>query len=402
MLSGCTMLETTAPAANQPTALSWLTNWVSQPMELAPGFDVEAIKPDPRPTAVVAENLLEITVWDLYEPGKPYSFPVRVSSRSTIEVPLLGEFPVEGRTIADVETALAERFRTGEYLLNPRVLVRSLDSPIVKIQVMGAVNRAGFVELTRTDPSVYAAILSAGSLKKTAGTQVSVTRRSLAAAVDMVKEAGRSSTAPMGDEADEASLRESRPPALHVNSVDEIAVAPAGPEIRPSRASGASSTIAAAYTPGGGPPRPVAPQRGANAEVSTTWYDLSQTRDFEELKQLQLADGDTVTVKSATPPLRIGGVVNHPGTYPLPPGKTLNVWQAIDLAGGIRDDGVPLNITLLRAAGEGRPAKRWYLNVPAYGKHPDNAPFVEHGDVLHVEPTTGSKIKRVVGDLWKN
>jgi hypothetical protein len=29
-----------------------------------------------------------------------------------------------------------------------------------------------------------------------------------------------------------------------------------------------------------------------------------------------------------------------------------------------------------------------------------SSPFVEPGDVLHVEPTTGSRIKRAVGDLW--
>src|SRR5262245_2028011 len=64
-VSGCAMLETTSPAASQATPLSWLTNWVSQPVEMTPGFDVEAIKPDPRPVTVLPENLLEITVWDL-------------------------------------------------------------------------------------------------------------------------------------------------------------------------------------------------------------------------------------------------------------------------------------------------------------------------------------------------
>ena len=74
--------------------------------------------------------------------------------------------------------------------------------------------------------------------------------------------------------------------------------------------------------------------------------------------------------------------------------------KAIDLAGGVCDENVPLNITLLRPAGEGRNAQRWYLPVAAYDHHPTAAPHVEHGDVLHVEPTTGSKIKRAVGDLW--
>jgi protein involved in polysaccharide export with SLBB domain len=127
---------------------------------------------------------------------------------------------------------------------------------------------------------------------------------------------------------------------------------------------------------------------------------VSLAHDREQLKALQLAEGDTVTVKAAALPLRIGGVVARPGAYPLPAGRSLSVWQAIDRAGGIRGDNVPLNITLLRPAGEGHSARRWSLNVAAYDQHPMASPLVEPGDVLHVEPTTGSKIKRAVGDLW--
>src|SRR5579863_3991133 len=113
--SGCAMLETSArmsgqssspsaPAATPSTALSWLTNWVSQPIEMAPGFDIESIKPALRPAVVGQDDLIEITVWELYEPGKPYSLPARVSARQTIDVPMLGEMPVESRTLPQIES----------------------------------------------------------------------------------------------------------------------------------------------------------------------------------------------------------------------------------------------------------------------------------------------------------
>src|SRR5258707_1378751 len=87
VLPGCTMLETTAPtptqgwipASTHRRALWWLTNWATQPIKMAPGSDIESTKPAVRPAFVGEEDLIEITVWDLYEPGKPYSFPVRVS-----------------------------------------------------------------------------------------------------------------------------------------------------------------------------------------------------------------------------------------------------------------------------------------------------------------------------------
>src|SRR5262249_51411129 len=96
----------------------------------------------------------------------------------SIDVPILGEVPVEGRSVQEIEGLLVDRFRREDFLLNPRVLVRSLDSPQIKAYVSGAVSRAGVVELSRTDPSVYAAIRAAGGLKKSSGTQLAVPRRS--------------------------------------------------------------------------------------------------------------------------------------------------------------------------------------------------------------------------------
>jgi hypothetical protein len=39
-------------------------------------------------------------------------------------------------------------------------------------------------------------------------------------------------------------------------------------------------------------------------------------------------------------------------------------------------------------------------SVARYDEHPPESPLVEPGDVVHVEPTTGTKIRRAVGDIW--
>lgn len=407
-LSGCTLIETASPKATQPTqptALSWLTNWVSQPAEMVPGFDVESIKPASRPATILPENLLEITIWDLYEPGKPYTFPVRVSTGRTIEIPMLGDVPVDGRTIAEIEKSLTEDFLSRELLLNPRVLVRSLDSPLVKVQVNGAVSRPGYVELTRTDLSVYAAIVSAGGLKKNAGTQVAVTRRNSSVSAAATPASPKTTAAHAQPEpaaysaADPIQPLEPHAPVQRANSTEEISVDP--PQIVPQPAPNRGLySVGDAESSAASPTRDHPPAAAADPDEATIWYDVTLKHDRDELQALQLAEGDTVTVKAAAPPLRIVGIVNRPGAYPLPPGRKLDVWQAIDLAGGIRDENAPLNITLLHAAGEPRGARRWLLSVETYEKHPVAAPFVEPGDLLSIEPTTGSKIKRAVGDLW--
>ncbi|MBI3864266.1 MAG: SLBB domain-containing protein [Planctomycetia bacterium] len=435
------MLETASPTASQPTALSWLTNWVNQPIEMAPGFDPEEIKPSPAPPTVAPRNLLEVTVWDLYEPGKPYSFPVRVTEAYQIEVPMLGEVSVENRTIPQVESALVDRYRRGEYLLNPRVLVRSLEAQVVKVHVTGAVNRPGYVELTRADRSVYAAVLSAGGLNKSAGTQLAVTRAAPVpvsetpvqqraaspSANDHLTPSAGTSDDDAGDATPEQVWREPHEPTQRANSVEDLSVSPGPAVVRPAGQmpgqrglysvfdngfTGAAETAPAASdrfefcTQYKVPPQSSANEfqdsaaRVCSIEPVTVWYDVSLARDRDQLKAIVLSEGDTVTVKAAAQPLRIGGIVNRPGAYPLPPGRSLNAWQAIELAGGIRDEQVPLNITLRRPAADGHRERHWFLSVTSYDQHPTTSPLVEPGDELHVQPTTGSKIKRAVRDVW--
>jgi hypothetical protein len=93
-------------------------------------------------------------------------------------------------------------------------------------------------------------------------------------------------------------------------------------------------------------------------------------------------------------------VVERPGANALPPTRAINVWQALELAGGVAVKDVPLNITLIHPAGEGRAARRWDLKIDSYANHPSESPDVGPGDVIHVEPTAGGRIRRAVGDLW--
>lgn len=393
-LTGCALLE--APPATQTSAFAWFTNWASQPADIAPGFDAESLRPEPLPAAVAPGDMLEVTVWDLYEPGKPYTFPVRVSERRTVEAPFLGEFLVDNRSLAQIESGLAEAYQSGEFLVKPRVLVRSLDSPTIKVQVSGALLRPGFVELSRSDTSVYAALVSAGGVKKSASAQVAIVRRPRAHGEDWQTAEALSGTS--GDPArDRADVPPIETPEQHANSPEVLSVGSA----RPAAQSGAqpADRVAARV-----PLMSLERQRGIEstegAVPSPVWHDLTDPAQREALRAVRLNDGDEVIVKAAAPPVRIGGVVERPGAYPLPNDRSLDVWQALEMAGGVGAEDVPLNITLIHPASPGRAAKRWFLNVPRYDQRPEESPLIEPGDVLHVEPTAGSLIRRAMGDLW--
>lgn len=393
-LSGCALLNAPPASGSQGTALAWLAQWVSQPLDVAPGFDLEVLRPEPHPPVVTPQDLLEVTVWDLDEPGKPYTFPVRVSDRESIEAPLVGEVSTADQTPTQIEAELIERYQTGEYLVHPRVLVRSLDPPTVKVQVSGAVQRPGYVELSRNDTSVYAALVSAGGLKKTAGKQVGVLRRSRPIASSLTA----SVRSPSEGLFDVPSVPTTNLPAAQhrANSLETMSVAVG--HLSTQHSADERQTLAT-HPAASSTERHSAPTSSAGPALPI-WHDVTHPEGRDALRRLSLADGDEVIVKSATPPVRLGGIVERPGPYFLPAGRSLNVWQTLDMAGGVRLRDVPLHITLIRPAAEGRAARRWVLSVDNYDHHPTDSPLVEPGDVLHVEPTAGTRLKRAVGDLW--
>ncbi len=357
---GCAIFS--PPAATAPRPLSWLTHFVSQPLDASEAFDLNSIKPPPHAASVGSDSLLEITVWDLLEPGSPHTFPVRVSAAQTIDVPLLGEISVAGKTIPEIEQGLHDALQSGEFLNQPRVLVRSLDAPQVTIHVSGAVIRPGPVALPRTNASVYAALVSAGGLKAAAGTQIAVSHK------------------PTGGT-----------PARHKKNEGEPVLANAQSQLY-ANAAGVSADDSGEVQGDRAPSPADLPE--------THWYDVSVESEARELTALLLSDGDGLMVKAVVAPIRISGEVARPGAYALPTDKLLNVWQALLLAGDVQTHGVPLNITLVRPARDGRGAQRWFVNIEEIDARPAVAPAVQPGDLIHVEQTTSGKIRRAVGDLW--
>src|SRR6185295_11227696 len=113
-----------------------------------------------------------VTIWDLYEPGKPHTFPARVDGQGQVVVPHLDPIEVLGTTTAEVEAKLIETYRTQDLLKQPRVLVRTLTSTPLHIYVTGAVLRPGLIDLPPRDSSVFAALIAAGGLSRSAGLHV--------------------------------------------------------------------------------------------------------------------------------------------------------------------------------------------------------------------------------------
>ena len=372
--SGCNALFNQPVASAGPQALNWLTNLVPPAVEPPAAPDVAALKPPDAPAGFRSGDLLEVTVWDLYEPGRAHTFPSRVDEAGMIEAPFVGGIEGRGDSPREVEKRLAEALSRQELLKQPRILVRELDAPPTRIFVTGAVQRPGLVELPHREVSVYAAIVSAGGFRKTAGSRVLVSHRS--------SETPKSTTP---DKADS-----DKKPKTEASEKDEFDAAMAEME------RGADSTKDAVVTQS--KPASAAPEAQASEKRSPEgqWFDLARERDRQMLSVLQLSEGDTLMIPQSMPPVRIVGAVVQPGSYPLPAGDAINIWEALQMARGLKHTDIPLLVTLTRPASEERSAQRWSFTLKPGDPWPMNAPFVHSGDTIHVEPTTRGRLQRVV------
>lgn len=171
---GCSTVFTQPSLSASGSTLNWIGGAANSPLEVQQPFDLASIQPVPRAGAIPGD-VLEITIWDLYEPGMAHTFPARMDADGQIGVPHLPPVPVANLTNAQIEEKLASTYRDQDLLKQPRILVRDAISAPLHIYVTGAVLRPGLIELPRRDATVFAALVAAGGLSRGAGQHVYVT-----------------------------------------------------------------------------------------------------------------------------------------------------------------------------------------------------------------------------------
>jgi len=124
------------------------------------------------------EDMIQVTVYNVAgsEGGglTPRDLTLRVSQQGMINLPLIGEVRANGLTVPSLEKLLRERY--DKFIYNPEIGVAVREFRSQRVSLIGAVNRAGVVELT--GPKTLIDVLaSAGGVNQRAGNQVHVYRR---------------------------------------------------------------------------------------------------------------------------------------------------------------------------------------------------------------------------------
>ena len=418
------------PALTVPTQpLNWLTQFGAVPDEALPPFELNRLQPPVR-TGIVAGEWLEVTIWDLQEPGIPATFPVRVSPRDEIELPHVGTLAVGGRSGAQLEHDLSEAYRLGEWLQQPRILIRERAGTPLRVYVTGAVARPGVVELSRREASVFAALISAGGLTREAGRHLYVSSEPVpsvaesALATDSsigqkpasVAESPSTVAEPQSrlesllsvvddtDRSEESIPTEQQSePAVRANSIQPQSVPASELEVPPPPPENSSSETPTQLETGI-VTRPDVPQPAVPPEPSVDragqWYDLTNETDLAALRSLAIHEGMTITVKQAAPPVRVTGAVNEPGAFSLAGDLATPLSEVLQRAAGLSRPDAPVIILLTRPATSDRALQRWTVRLQPQQSLPENLPTIQPGDLIHVETTAKAKVQRAIGGLW--
>jgi polysaccharide export outer membrane protein len=235
-------------------------------------------------------DVLQVTVGSGVANDETVSVPLRVSEDGVANVPLVGRIPVAGLELEGCEQAIRAAAIENNIFRNPQVTVTMKQKRFNRVTVVGAVNKPGVYEISRSSSNLLSALVAAGGLAKDAGKGIEIRRGQPAMSPGTPNVPGASGDRTADEEGrggTPAHLAGFRPPAAQLIPTQNIHV-----------------DLAAAAHSG---------QSGVNVR-----------------------DGDVVMVmKQTTQPVHVIGLVAKPGQFQHPTNQQLHVLDAIAMAGGL-------------------------------------------------------------------
>jgi len=121
-------------------------------------------------------DVIEVTIATGMEEKSPVSWPLRVSDRGDVKIPLLGIVPVAGLLLTDAEQRIRHESIARQVYRDPHVSVLLKTRKTIRVTVVGAVNSPGPKELPAANADLLSALLAAGGLSEEASTIVEIRR----------------------------------------------------------------------------------------------------------------------------------------------------------------------------------------------------------------------------------
>lgn len=405
-----------------------------------------------------AGDVVKIDIFRVEE----YSGQYAVLVDGTISLPLIGSVPVQGMTLAQMQTEIANKYSS--YLKRPIISVSLVNPRPLKIAIAGEVNSPGSYNINLDEqqkfPTVTDMLEKAGGIRTTADvSQVKIQRiwqgRKQTLYVDLWDllqngnlnqdislRDGDSIYIPSTQEIDTSRTEQLAQASFGIKADKPINVAIVGEVYRPgsyvlmppripqdtnninTSNKTQPSRLTQAINKAGGI-KPLAnirnlelhrtTRKGEEQIINVDLWTLLQTGNLEQ--DLILQEGDKIIIPPATAldpteseslasasfspveiKVNVVGEVNQPGSIQVPPNTPLN--QAILAAGGFNERRAKKSsVELIRLNPNGTVSKRKLKIDFAQGINEENNPILQNNDVIIVKRSDTASVTDALGTI---
>jgi len=285
-------------------------------------------------------DLLDISVFDVPELSKE----VRVSQTGTISIPLIPvRLRIAGLSETQAEEKIAELLEANGLVSHPEVGVAVKEHRSQPITVVGAVMHPMVYQADR-DVSLLEVLAEAGGIANDAGDTIIVTRRRVAAFIQVANPQTAPATAAAGS---------GEPPPLDSPATPEPAEK--NPGASPQAPSFPSAEELAHANPPAASATPYAATSPSNPDSTTITVNLNDLLETGDTRNnIQLHAGDVVTVPHAGI-VYVLGAVSRPGGFVVSNDRTqLTTLKVLSLAGGLTNIAKTQHAVIIRKDDTGK------------------------------------------------
>jgi len=138
------------------------------------------------PYKVVPGDVLELTMPAILQavtdeesgtPDQVIPYPLRVSESGIINLSIVGEIKVAGKTLSQIESAVIDAYYPAYAATCPSVFVRVVEYKTVKVSINGAVQKPGIYSLRSDQISLVALLMEASGIVDDGATVIRISHR---------------------------------------------------------------------------------------------------------------------------------------------------------------------------------------------------------------------------------
>ncbi len=140
----------------------WIQKEV-EPEEAFPGPTPVDLAPPETDYILGPNDLIDITVQELLEPGRPFVTRQRITQTGQVSMPYVGAVKASGLTIRGLEEKLADILEP-DYLIDPQVTVFIQEFRNLSVSVLSGMFRPGVYQLRKQDQTLLELVAEAGGV----------------------------------------------------------------------------------------------------------------------------------------------------------------------------------------------------------------------------------------------